>query len=172
LAREEAAFFGDVRDAIIPMIFPAPQVQIGQASTWTRNLAMFHEPSASAVMPMAVGSAPQKSLSGIDSLLRRIKISATGRAEHIIRVVFPTLINICSPAAGITELPAALACVGGVLVLSAWTARAFLVQSLFFSDFDRKFLHFLPLRPTPFIMVCGVVEHNINLSVRFVKGYF
>jgi hypothetical protein len=124
LAREEAAFFGDVRDAIIPMIFPAPQVQIGQASTWTRNLAMFHEPSASAVMPMAVGSAPQKSLS-IDSLLRRIKISATGRAEHIIRVVFPTLINIRSAAAGITERPAAdPACFGGVFVaaVALWTA--------------------------------------------------
>jgi hypothetical protein len=64
LAREEAAFFGDVRDAIIPMIFPAPHLQIGQASTWPRKLAMSHEPSASEI-PMAVGSAPQKSLRGM-----------------------------------------------------------------------------------------------------------
>jgi hypothetical protein len=61
LARDEAAFFGDVRDAIIPMILPAPHLQMGQDSTCLLNAAMSHEPPASEI-PMAAGSAPQNSL--------------------------------------------------------------------------------------------------------------
>jgi hypothetical protein len=105
---------------------------------------MFHEPSASAVMPMAVGSAPQKSLS-IDSLLRRIKISATSRTIHVVRVVLSALVDVRPAAAGIAEFPAAYRAGFGGIVVSAVFFVATGVQSLFFSwEFLLK-VHFLIL---------------------------
>lgn len=164
LAREDAAFLGDVRDAIIPMIFPAPQVQMGQDSTWARNLAMSHEPSASS-MPTAVGSAPQKSLNMAAS---QVGAERDGGGRTPVSTVYQAE----APAkkrAGDKKSPAILPywaapfgkhpgehCRGGLFGHKPQSLKS-------------QFHNFL-LRPTLSLAVCGVVEHNINLSVRFVKN--
>jgi len=163
LARDEAAFFGDVRDAIIPMILPAPHLQMGQDSTWARKTAMSHEPSASSI-PMAVGSAPQKSLNMAAS---QVGAERDGGGRTPVSTVYQAE----APAkkrAGDKKSPAILPywaapfgkhpgehCRGGLFGHKPQSLKS-------------QFHNFL-LRPTLSLAVCGVVEYNINLSVRFVK---
>jgi len=168
LARDEAAFLGDVADAIIPIILPAPQVQMGQASTWARKAAMSHEPPASS-MPMAVGSEPQKSLRGIVALLK-----VAGNSARYFAIV-------CPPSSGAQK--SGVPRKGKTRTQSLYpvgTARGTQAREPFKSSTDKplgtgseddKFCchHNFLLCPAPCV-ACGVLfEYNINLSVRFVK---
>lgn len=183
LAREEAAFFGDVRDAIIPMIFPAPHLQMGQDSTWPRNFAISHEPSASS-MPMAVGSAPQKSLRGMSppageeppeppcisgELRRKCRPDKKARTAN------------SRPLDGTECRDKRQSEMTGSLARQnpASSARRGESDSGLFAKLCREAGHGLLcrfslrhgtlLRPTPFVVCGALFDCNINLSDRFVK---
>lgn len=182
LAREDAAFFGDVRDAIIPMIFPAPHLQMGQDSTWARKLAMSHEPSAFEI-PMAVGSAPQKSLSMSPpagektpepSGLSR-KFGRKSRADKKSGTADGRLLDgpECRQKRQ-SEMTGSLSRQN-----PASSARRGESDSGLFAKLCREAGHGLLCRfslrhggllsPTPFVVCGALFDCNINLSDRFVK---